>query len=63
LSALGLFNPLIGHREARVLRCQVGWLDFIGRAACGHLGWCPTGPERERHRALALNRWYAVAAT
>lgn len=63
LSALGLFNPLIAHRQARVLRCQVGWLDFIGRAACGHPGWRPTGPDRERHRLLALNRWYARLAT
>lgn len=62
LSALGLFNPQIAHRQARVLRCQVAWLDFVGRAACGHLGWRPTGPERERHRQLALARWYPRAA-
>ena len=59
LSLQGLFNPLLAHREARVLRRQVEWLDFVGRAACGHLGWRPTGSERERHRQLALHRWYA----
>lgn len=59
LSLQGLFNPQLAHREARVLRRQVEWLDFVGRAACGHQGWRPTGAERERHRLLALRRWYA----
>lgn len=59
LSLQGLFNPLLAHREARVLRRQVEWLDFVGRAACGYRGWLPTGSERERHRQLALHRWYA----
>jgi hypothetical protein len=59
LSLQGLFNPLLAHREARVLRRQVEWLDFVGRAACGHRGWQPTGSERERHRQMALHRWYA----
>lgn len=58
LSLQGLFNPLLVHREARVLRRQVEWLDFVGRAACGHLGWCPSGEEREQHRQQALRRWY-----
>ena len=58
LSLLGFFNPLIAHRHARVLRRHIHWLEFIGRAACGHGGWVPTGPERARHRELALRRWY-----
>ncbi|MNZ38115.1 Zinc carboxypeptidase [compost metagenome] len=58
LSLQGLFNPLLGHREARVLRRQVEWLDFVGRAACGYQGWCPSGEEREQHRQQALRRWY-----
>ena len=58
LSLLGFFNPLIAHRHARVLRRHIQWLEFIGRAACEHLGWVPTGPERARHRELALRRWY-----
>lgn len=61
LSLQGLFNPLIAHRQARVLRRQVNWLDFVGRAACGHRGWRPTGAERERHRRDALVRWYGWA--
>ena len=58
LSLQGLFNPLLDHREARVLRRQVEWLDFVGRAACGHQGWCPVGEAREQHRQQALRRWY-----
>lgn len=59
LSLQGLFNPLLAHREARVLRRQVEWLDFVARAACGYRGWQPTGSEREHHRQMALHRWYA----
>lgn len=58
LSLQGLFNPLLDHREARVLRRQVEWLDFVGRAACSHHGWCPVGEAREQHRQQALHRWY-----
>lgn len=60
LSARGLFNPLIAHREARVLRRHLAWLDFVGRAAGGEAGWRPTGSARERHHALALQRWYGA---
>ncbi|BAL26464.1 M14 family zinc carboxypeptidase [Azoarcus sp. KH32C] len=61
LSPQGLFNPLIAHRQARVLRRHVTWLDFVGRAACGHQGWRPVGAERERHRQLAMQRWYGAS--
>ena len=60
LSRHGLFNPTILHRRARVLRRHLGWLDFIARAACSHAGWRPTGADRERHRVLALQRWYGA---
>jgi hypothetical protein len=54
----GLFNPLIEHRQQRVLRTHTGWLDFVARAACGYAAWLPTGTAREQHRALAMARWY-----
>jgi hypothetical protein len=56
----GLFNPMIEHRQQRVLRRHIGWLDFIARAACSHARWLPTGAQREQHRALALERWYGA---
>ena len=54
----GLFNPMIEHRQQRVLRRHLGWLDFIARAACSHARWLPTGAQRERQRELAMARWY-----
>jgi hypothetical protein len=54
----GLFNPLIEHRQQRVLRTHMAWLDFVARAACGHAAWLPRGVQREHERELALARWY-----
>ncbi len=57
----GMFNPLIEHRQQRVLRTHVGWLDFVARAACSHERWLPCGAARERHREQALAQWYRRA--
>jgi hypothetical protein len=57
----GIFNPLIEHRQQRVLRRHLLWLDFVGRAACGHARWRPEGAAREQHRREALQRWYRHA--
>jgi hypothetical protein len=57
-SLLGLFNPLLEHRQARVLRRHLAWLDFITRATCSHDTWCPTEAERERNRQLGMARWF-----
>jgi hypothetical protein len=54
----GLFNPMIEHRQQRVLRRHLVWLDFITRAAFSHARWLPSGAQREAQRALALARWY-----
>jgi hypothetical protein len=54
----GMFNPLIEHRQQRVLRTHVGWLDFVTRAACSYARWVPNGDARERHREQALAQWY-----
>jgi hypothetical protein len=56
----GLFNPIIEHRQQRVLRRHLGLLDFIIRAACSHMRWRPVGPQRAQRRALALDRWYGA---
>jgi hypothetical protein len=58
LSLLGFFNPLIAHRHARVLRRHIHWLEFIGRAACGHRGWVPTAPN-----GPATGSWPCAAGT
>jgi len=54
----GLFNPMTLHRQQRVLRRHLVWLDFIIRAACSQARWLPAGAERHRQRELALARWY-----
>lgn len=55
----GLFNPLIEHRQQRVLRRHVGWLDFMARAVCSYRRWVPLDDaERERLRADAQGLWY-----
>lgn len=60
-SRSGMFNPLIEHRQQRVLRRHVGWLDFVARAACSHRRWLPSDDAQRRgHEARALARWYAV---
>ncbi len=54
----GMFNPLIEHRQQRVLRQHLLLLDFLARAACGHRLWLPTPENRAQHHAQALQDWY-----
>ena len=59
----GIFNPVIAHREQRVLRRHLPLLDFVLRAAAGHRFWLPEGAvEEQHHRKRALARWYAAPA-
>lgn len=60
-SRLGLFNPVIAHREERVLRRHLPLLDFVLRAAASHARWLPVADAREAHRRQAHARWYAGA--
>ncbi len=54
----GMFNPLIEHRQQRVLRQHQQFLDFLSRAACGNALWLPGTQERERSHARALQEWF-----
>ena len=54
----GIFNPLIPHRQERVLRSHMAWLDFVARAACSHRSWVPAGAAREAHQREAIAFWY-----
>jgi hypothetical protein len=62
-SSHGIFNPLVGHRQQRVLRRHVFWLEFMTRAASSYDLWLPAGAEREDHHRRALARWYAKAGS
>ncbi len=58
----GMFNPLIAHREQRVLRRHLPLLDFTLRAARSHARWLPCAEQRARHMRLALAMWYPELA-
>jgi hypothetical protein len=57
----GIFNPLVAHREQRVLRRHLPLLDFVLRAAAGQALWLPAGERRAVQRAKGLALWYAEA--
>jgi hypothetical protein len=58
----GIFNPLIAHRQQRVLRRHLPLLDFTMRAALSASQWLPAAQDRESHRQAALARWYEGSA-
>jgi len=60
-SRQGIFNPLIEHRQQRVLRSHIALLDFAARAAASHQRWLPHEAGREAHRTQALAQWYRRA--
>ena len=51
-SRRGIFNPLIEHRQQRVLRRHLALLDFAMRAAYSHRRWIPQDSAREVGRQL-----------
>lgn len=57
-SLKGIFNPLIEHRQHRVLRRHLSLMDFLARAACSHSRWTPTTETRGKLHADALKNWY-----
>ena len=57
-SLKGIFNPLIEHRQHRVLRRHLSLLDFLARATCSHERWTPTPAMRAKLHADALRDWY-----
>lgn len=61
-SRIGIFNPLIEHRQQRVMRRHIALLDFFTRAASGHRHWLPGAGERERYRQQAMGSWYGRPA-
>ncbi len=54
----GIFNPLIEHRQHRVLRRHLSLLDFLARATGSHVNWMPDAHARAELHADALRDWY-----
>jgi len=61
-SRYGMFNPLIAHRQQRVLRRHLAWLDFVLRAAASMPRWLPLPAQRSEHERRAVARWYRAEA-
>jgi Zinc carboxypeptidase len=57
-SRRGLFNPLILHRQQRVLRRHLALMDFLMRAAASHRHWLPGADARAALHHQGLDRWY-----
>jgi hypothetical protein len=57
-STRGIFNPLIAHRERRVLRRHLPLFDFAMRAVAGWRHWLPAEDRWREHRSRAFARWY-----
>ncbi|HEU0201408.1 MAG TPA: M14 family zinc carboxypeptidase [Burkholderiaceae bacterium] len=57
-SRQGIFNPLIAHRQQRVLRRHMQLLDFVARAASSYRRWTPGQADRADELARALACWY-----
>jgi len=57
-SRKGIFNPLINHRQQRVLRRHLALLDFLSRAASSHTRWVPAAGQRGQRHNDALADWY-----
>jgi hypothetical protein len=61
-SRKGIFNPLISHRQQRVLRRHLTLLDFLSRAASSHDRWLPADDaSRAHHQATAMADWFREA--
>jgi hypothetical protein len=58
----GIFNPLIAHRQQRVLRRHFLLLDFVIRAAASSQTWLPQGQDGEAQHRLGMIKWYGAAA-
>ena len=59
-SLKGLFNPLIEHRQNRVLRRHLSLLDFLTRAASSYARWAPPEGARAQGHKHALQDWYTT---
>jgi hypothetical protein len=57
-SRQGMFNPLMQHRTARVLRRHANLFEFLTRAAYSAPRWLPEGRCRQQLLHRAIEHWY-----
>lgn len=56
--ALGMFNPVMPHRQERVLRRHQTLFDFLLRAANATAHWRPDDTNRDEWQRRAMEYWY-----
>ena len=61
LDIIGVFNPILPHRRARVLRDQKTFMDFLHRAVLSDEWINLTDEQKQIWKFEALNLWYAGA--
>lgn len=54
----GFFNPLVPHRQQRVLRTHLLLMDFLVQAAVSYSNWLPEGDQSLLLREAARVHWY-----
>lgn len=60
LNPIGIFNPVLPHRRARMMRRHKNLFEFLRRAVLSHSSWVGLEQsEKELHLQLAMNRWYS----
>ena len=56
--ALGMFNPVMPHRQERVLRRHQTFFEFILRASRANQEWLPPESEKREWMHRAIDHWY-----
>lgn len=56
--ALGMFNPIMPHRQERVLRRHQTFFEFMLRAARANQEWLPKENEKREWMHRAIEYWY-----
>ncbi len=63
ISSLGIFNPILPHRQARILRRHHPFLDFLVRATSAYSQWADiTDGLRHKLNNQAQSLWYKKTA-
>jgi hypothetical protein len=57
---LGLFNPIVPHRQQRVLRSHLLLFEFLLRAVHDHSKWLPKTNHYLNCKQEAEALWYGI---
>lgn len=57
-NALGVFNPVLPHRQERVLRRHQCLMEFLIRATASFKNWLPRSSDRRDWMHQAIEYWY-----